>query len=87
MQIIIASKKLAGKNGEKKEKMRRRKRRARRRRGEEEEKEEEKLEFPKTGAPGWLSRVSIRLDSGSGHDLTLCEIEPHVASTCSAWIL
>ena len=30
------------------------------------------------GAPGWLSRLSIRLDFGSGHDLTVREIEPRV---------
>ena len=26
------------------------------------------------GAPGWLSRLSV--DFGSGHDLTVCELEP-----------
>ena len=28
------------------------------------------------GAPGWLSQLSIQLDFGSGHDLTVHEFEP-----------
>ena len=30
----------------------------------------------KTGAPGWRSRLSVRLQPG--HDLAVCEFEPHV---------
>ena len=32
--------------------------------------------FLETGVAGWLSQLSI--DSGSGHDLTVCEFEPHI---------
>ena len=32
----------------------------------------------KTGAPEWLSRLSIRLHFGSGHDLRVPEFESHV---------
>ena len=31
-----------------------------------------------TGAPGWLSVEHLTLDFGSGHDLTLHEMEPCV---------
>lgn len=31
------------------------------------------------GAPEWLSRLSVRLDFSSGHDLAVCGIEPYIA--------
>ena len=41
------------------------------------------------GTPGWLSQLSIWLDFSSGHDLIVCEIEPHTGlcadSTEPAW--
>ena len=41
------------------------------------------------GAPGWLSRLSVRLNFGSGHDLKVCEselrIRPGVNSAEPAW--
>ena len=33
------------------------------------------LKSQRKGAPGWLSRLS---DFGSGHDLAVCEFEPHI---------
>ena len=30
------------------------------------------------GTPGWLSWLSVRLNFGSGRDLTVCEFEPQV---------
>ena len=30
------------------------------------------------GTPGWLSRLSIHLDFGSGHDLVVGEMQPRV---------
>ena len=41
------------------------------------------------GVPRWLSHLCLTLDFGSGHDLTVQEIEPHVrlraAMVESAW--
>ena len=28
--------------------------------------------------PGWLGQLSVPHDLGSGHDLTVCETEPHI---------
>ena len=36
------------------------------------------LELWQLGVPGWLSQLSIQLDFGSGHDLTVSEIKPYV---------
>ena len=45
--------------------------------------------FERKGCLGWLSWLSVQLDFGSGHDLTVCEIEPYVGlradSTEPAW--
>ena len=30
------------------------------------------------GTPGWLSQLSVQLDLGSGHDLSVCGMEPHI---------
>ena len=36
----------------------------------------EPLKYATNGAPGWLSQLSANF--GSGHDLSVCEFEPHI---------
>ena len=42
------------------------------------------LVYKGCGASGWLSRLSVQLDVGSDHDLTVCGFKPHTG-LCTDW--
>ena len=42
------------------------------------EKKKPTLNIKTHGATGWLSRLSVQVMISSGHDLTVCELKPHM---------